>query len=238
MLSNLSKLNLISGFKTSQILMNNFYKFKFNPFLNIPSTKKKSVFDQVDFNPYHLYKKNQKEKKTQEKFEDETYNWEVLPSPAKEKGKTLMHVINMEELAKMKRGGLKKELIRLGDKIEVEYYHSMTSKKLHKYRGVVVSLKRPNSLTYSFKFLTMVAGSYVMLEYPFHSPMLHSVKVLTPSTLKKDNRRKHIYSIRKIKDFGNRLNEIMKGGKKMNVNKTAKKEIRKIENQKESIILE
>jgi ribosomal protein L19 len=239
MLTNSSKIHLLSGFKTSQLISNAFYKFRFNPFLNIQNTKKKSVFDQVDFNPYHIYKKNQRKRNTQEKFEDENYKWEIIPSPVKEKGKNLMHVLSQEERNKMiKIDGGRKEAIRLGDKIEVEYYHSMTSKKLHKYRGVVVSSKRPHSLTYSFKFLTMVAGSYVMLEYPYHSPMLHSIKVVNPSTLKKDNRRRHIYSIRKIKDFGNKLNEVIKGGKKMNINKAAKKELKKIESQKESIILE
>lgn len=239
MLANSSKNHLLSGFKSSQLFSHTFYKFKFNNFLNIEKTKKKSVFDQMDFNPYHLYKKNQRKRNTQEKFEDENYKWEIIPSPVKEKGKTLMHILNQEERSKMiKIDGGRKEAIRLGDKIEVEYYHSMTSKKLHTYRGVVVSSKRPYSLTYSFKFLTMVAGSHVMLEYPYHSPMLHSVKVVTPSTLKKDNRRRHIYSIRKIKDFGNKLNEVMKGGKKMNLNKSAKKELKKIESQKESIILE
>jgi ribosomal protein L19 len=202
MFSNLNKsLSILKNSNTMSTL-NNFYKFKVN-YLQVLQGKKKSVFDQAHFNPYHIYKKNQV-RKPQDKFEDETYNWEVLPSPVREKNQELLELVEKEELAKIKKAGLKKDPIRLGDKIEVEYYHSITSGKSYKYRGVVVSLKRPNSLTYAFKFLTMVAGNYVMLEYPYYSPMLLSVKVVTESTMKKSDRRTKIYSVNKIKDFGNK----------------------------------
>ena len=207
--------------------------------LHISKMKKKSVFDQTSFNPFHLdFQGRKRQKSTAEKFEDDNYKWESMTPPVKETGKELIQVIRSEELEKMKKMGLKKEPIGLGDKIEVEYYQSITSKKLHKYRGVVLSIKRRNSLNHSFKFLTMVAGSYVMLEYPYYSPMLHSVKVIMKDQSNKNRFRNHIYHIKQIKDFGWRLNEIMKGGKNVTITKSKTKELRKLENNKESIILE
>lgn len=229
--------NFLLKNKLNSNTINNFYKFKSNHFdsMNVLKPKKKSIFEQTQMNPYHLPPRKKTNRVKQDKFSDENYTWERLPSPVKESSKALISVLEKEELAKIKAAGLKKDPINLGDKIEVEYYHSITSKKLYKYKGVVISIKRPNSLSFSFKFLTQVAGSFVMIEYPYYSPMLNSIKVIFRSDV---NRRNKIYNIRKIKDFGDRLDEIMKGGKKVNINKKTTKTLRKIESQKESIIIE
>ena len=116
----------------------------------------------------------------------------------------------------------------------MEYYHSITSNKLYKYRGVVLGTKSVNTLYYSFKFLTLVSGSYVLLDYPFHSPMLNSVKVVSRGNLKKSK----MHNIKKLDKFGLRLDEVMKGGKKIHVTKKATRALNKIESQRESIVIE
>ena len=84
----------------------------------------------------------------------------------------------------------------------------------------------------------MIGGNYVMLEYPYYSPMLKTIKVVAESNLRKDDKRNKIFSISKIKNFGDKLNEVMKGGKSTNLNKKVKKELKKEEMNKESIIIE
>jgi len=197
--------------------------------------KKNSVFNQSHLNPYHINSRFTPKRVTKSKFEDENYKWERLPAPIKSRTNELIKLIENEELEIIKKKGLKRDQIRLGDKIEVEYYHSITSKKLYKYRGVVIALKRQNSLSFSFKFLTVVTNSYIILDYPYYSPMLHSVKVISKSNIKNKTK---IHDLKNIKDFGMKLDEVLKGGKKVNVSKRTAINLRKIENSKESIVIE
>ena len=231
------KLNSVNPIKNSY-----FYQTTFRTYLGIPSKRRESVFNQNKFNPYYIEsKRNDKLKKnpiTQAKFEDENYKWETIPSPVKEEGKKLLALLNREELAKLKKSSPNRDPIRLGDKIEVEYYHSISSKKLYKYKGVVVGSKRPNSHTYNFKYLTMVSGSYVLLTYPYYSPMIASIKVVTPSNIHPEIKRSKMFNLSQIKDFGQNLIEIMKGGKKTNLTKKSKQQLKKIESQKENIVIE
>ena len=221
--------NLISIFAN-----NSFYKSKICQIATALKNKRTSVFQQKDFNPYHIYPFYNKKKQTQEKFHDDNYIIPVLPQPVKEEGKNLISILQKEEMNKMISKGLKKEKVFTGDRIEVEYYHSITSNKLYKYRGVVLGTKSVNSLYYSFTFLTLVSGSYVHLDYPFHSPMLHSVKVVSRGNLKKSK----MHNIKKLDKFGLRLDEVMKGGKKIHVTKKATRALNKIESQRESIVIE
>jgi ribosomal protein L19 len=221
---------------------NNFYETTFRTYLGITGKRRESVFNQNKFNEYYLESRKQHKAKrnpiTQAKFEDDDYKWETIPSAVKENGKQLIEILRKEELEKLKKNSPNREPIRLGDKIDVEYYHSITSKKLYKYTGVVVGIKRQNSHNFSFKFLTVVAESYMLLDYLYYSPMIASIKVVLPSSLDKNVKRKKIYNLRHIKDFGQYLVEILKGGKRTNLSKKAKQEIRKIESEKENIILE
>jgi ribosomal protein L19 len=214
--------------------LNTLYKSKICQIATALKNKRTSVFEQTDFNPYHIYPLHNKKKQTQGKFLDENYKIPTIPTPVKEEGKHLLHILHKEEMNKMISRGLKKEKVFTGDKVEVEYYHSITSNKLYKYRGVVLGTKNSNSLYYNFKFLTMVSGSYVLLDYPFYSPMLASVKVLNRANLKKSK----MHNIKKLNKFGLRLDEVLKGGKNIHVTKKATKALNKIESQKESIVIE
>lgn len=218
----------------SLMLSQTFYKTKFCQIATALKNKRTSVFQQTDFNPYHIYPIHNKKKQTQEKFLDDNYKIPTMPVPVKEEGKNLLKILQKEEMNKMIATGLKKEKVFTGDKVEVEYYHSISSNRLYKYRGVVLGTKNSNSLYYGFKFLTMVSGSYVLLDYPFYSPMLASVKVLNRANLKKSK----MHNIKKLHKFGLRLDEVLKGGKNIHVTKKATKALNKIESQKESIVIE
>jgi ribosomal protein L19 len=213
---------------------NTFYTTKFTQIATALKNKRTSVFQQTDFNPYHIYPLHNKKKQTQEKFRDENYKIPMIPTPVKEEGKHLISILQKEEMNKMISRGLKKEKVFTGDRVEVEYYHSITNNKLFKYRGVVLGTKNVNNLYYSFKFLSMVNGTYVLLDYPFHSPMLASVKILNKGNLKKSK----MHNINKLNKFGLRLDEVIKGGKNIHVTKKATRALNKMESQKESIVIE
>lgn len=199
--------------------------------------KKRSIFEQTNSNPYHIYPWRYEQHKPQEIMNDANYTGvPEIASPTKYNGKRLIFDIEQEELKNIKnQRDLKRDEIFVGDTIEVEYYHSITSKKIYKYKGVVLEIKRPKSLTYSFKFLSLVAGTNVVLEYPFYSPMLASVKVINKGRF---GYKRKMYHIRNVNHMGSRLQDIMKGGKNVNLNKRAKQRIKKIESQKEAIIME
>ena len=216
------------------IQKNTFYSIKYNQISIALKNKRTSVFHQTDFNPYHIYPLHNKKKQTQEKFLDENYKIPTIPTPVKEEGKHLISILQKEEMNKIVSRGLKKEKVFTGDRVEVEYYHSITSNKLYKYRGVVLGTKNVNSLYYSFKFLSMINGSYVLLDYPFHSPMLASVKILNKGNLKKSK----MHNIKKLNKFGLRLDEVIKGGKSIHITKKATRTLNKMESQKESIVIE
>jgi ribosomal protein L19 len=241
MFSTVSKITKINSAK-SYLNYNNFYETTFRTYLGITGKRRESVFNQNKFNEYYLESRKQQKAKrnpiTQAKFEDDNYKWETIPSAVKENGKQLISILKNEELEKLKKNSSNRDPIRLGDKIEIDYYHSMTSKKIYKYTGVVVGRKRENSHNYSFKFLTMVAESYMLLDYLYYSPMILSIKVVLPSNLNPNIKRKKIHNLRHIKDFGQYLVEILKGGKRTNLSKKAKQEIRKMESEKENIIIE
>jgi ribosomal protein L19 len=213
---------------------NTLYSTKICRIATALKNKRTSLFQQTDFNPYHINPIHNKKKQTQEKFLDENYKIPKIQTPVVEEGKHLLKILQKEEMNKIISNGLKKEKVYTGDKVEVEYYHSISSKRLYKYRGVVLGTKNSNSLYYSFKFLTLVSGSYVLLDYPFYSPMLASVKVLNRANLKKSK----MHNIKKLHKFGLRLDEVLKGGKNIHVTKKATKALNKIESQKESIVIE
>jgi ribosomal protein L19 len=198
--------------------------------------KKLSVFDQSNFNPYHVYPLYKMKRKAQAKFEDPEYKITKIPSPVKENGKQLIKILEQEELAKIKsQNGLKKDSVKLGQNVQAEYYRSITGKKIKKIKGVVIGYKKQKSLQYSFKILTMIGGMYVAITYPMYSPMLASLKVVGGGGF---SLKRKIYNYRKLPKFGNRLDEIMKGGKNVNVTKARTRKLRKLESQKESIVIE
>jgi ribosomal protein L19 len=197
---------------------------------------KKNVFEQTGFNPYHIYPWRYNKRKTQEELENYDIKKYYIPPACKDDGDHLINNIESEQMRNLKSQVAKrKEPVALGDTIEVEYYHSITNQKLYKYKGVVLGFTRRNSFTHTFKFLTIIGGEYVILNYPYFSPMLHSIKVLN-----KGNRgfKTKIYHYHKVNQMGLKLGEMLKGGKNIFVNKKRRIQLRKEERMKESVITE
>ncbi len=170
---------------------------------------------------------------------DETIQWEHdpknYPEAFKEKGDFLIKKLEDEELEKIKLNKLKKEQVLLGDKVEIEYYESITSKKLFKYKGVVLEVKRKNSLTHCFKVLLKLKSENMIVEYMFNSPLLHSVKILGRVG---DSKKNKIFNVRDMVKYGNKIDRLLEGGKKVTMNKRDLKQLKMMENNSEEIVVE
>jgi ribosomal protein L19 len=201
------------------------------------SQQKESIFDNNFFNPFHITPWRYKKRKGVAALQELEPKVSYIPPAMKEGGKDLIQKLEMEEMAKMRSVvNFRKDPVRLGDTIEVEYYKSITSQKLNKYRGVVLGAFKERSMNYTFKFLTIINGQYVILLYPFYSPMINSIKVIN-----KGNRNpsmKKIYHYKKINSMGVRLQEMMKGGKSVNVNKAKKMKLERDDRAKDTITYE
>ena len=197
---------------------------------------KKQVFEQIGFNPYHIYPWRYERKKNQENLHLYDINKYYIPPATNLKGKGLIQLLESEELNKIKTNRMNnRETVSLGDTIEIDYFHSITSQKIYKYRGVVLGVSKVNSHTNSFKFLTSVGGEYAILTYPFYSPMINKIKILN-----KSNRgyKRKIFHYHKVNQMGIKLNEMLKGGRNVIVNKKKRLALKKEERTKESIIIE
>ena len=170
---------------------------------------------------------------------DENVKWEHdptnYPAAVKEIGLNLIKKIESEEMAKIKSNKLRRDKISLGDKVEIEYYESITNKKLHKYKGVIIELKRPNSLTHSFKILLNLNAENYIAEYPWNSPMLHSVKLIGKVGYTKKTK---IFNARDLAKYGNKVERLLEGGKKLSINKKDLKQMKLMELNSEQIVIE
>jgi hypothetical protein len=170
---------------------------------------------------------------------DESTTWEHdpnnYPKALKENGKELICKIEKEEMKKIKDQKLRRDPIGLGDKIEIEYYESITTKNLLKYKGVVLETKRPNSLTASFKILINLKSTNLILEYPFNSPLLHSIKLLGKSG---NTKKTKIFNARDLLKYGNKIDTLLKGEKNLSLNKKDLKQIKMMDKKNESIVIE
>lgn len=172
-------------------------------------------------------------------MQDESVQWEHdpknYPEAVKETGLRLLRKIEKEEIEKIKLNKLRKDEVQLGDKVEVEYYDSITSKKLFKYKGVVLEVKRRNSLTHCFKVLINLKAENLIVEYMFNSPMLHSVKILGRNGVAKKNK---IFNARDLVKYGNKIDRLLEGGKKVSINKRDLKQLKMMESTAEQIVVE
>lgn len=218
----------------------NFYKIQSQNIVDA-RFKKSSIFEQIELNPYHLppIKKRKHNELVRKVMYDESVKWEHEPAnypPAvKESGIDLIKVLEKEEIEKFKALKLRRDHIDLGDKIEIEYYESITNKKLYKYRGIVIELKRRNSMTFSFKILLNLKTENFIVEYPWYSPMLYSVKVLGKMGQGKKSK---IFNARDLLKYGNKVERLLEGGKKLTMTKKDLKQIKLMENAAEQIVVE
>jgi len=219
---------------------NNFYKIKSQNIVD-DKFKKQSVFEQIQLNPYHLppIKRHKPNELVHKIMNDESIQWEhdpkFYPEAVKENGKELIKLLEREEIQKIKANKLKKDDVKLGDKVEIEYYESITSNKLLKYKGVVLEIKRKNSLTHAFKVLMNFKTENFIVEYMFNSPMLHSVKILARTH---ESNKSKIFNSRELVKYGNKVERLLEGGKRFTMNKRDLKKLNMIDNKAENIIIE
>jgi hypothetical protein len=204
--------------------------------------KKQSIFDQNQMNPYHLppIKKRKHNELVRKVMYDENVKWEHepvnYPPAVKQNGKKLLSLLEKEEMEKFFAMKLRRDPISLGDKVEIEYYDSITSKKLYRYKGVILEIKRPNSFTKSFKILLNLKNENYIAEYPMYSPMLHSVKLLGKSI--NNTRKTRIFNSRDLLKYGNKVERLLEGGRKLTMNKRDLKQMKMIQNTHEKIVTE
>lgn len=189
--------------------------------------KKKSVFEQHHMNPFHIAPFGFKKRESKFDYHSQTLNWPPEMPPANPlNGKALIYQLEKEEKEKiaLSLANKKKEIVRLGDKIELEYFVSLTNKKTNKYKGIVIGTRRANSLTHSFRFLFTLDGYGMSWDLLFHSPMIASIRVTDKSTIR--SKKTKIYHFKHINNFGTKILEVLKGGKSMNMTKQAKRKSR------------
>ncbi len=221
-------------------LTNSFYKIKSQSIVE-DRFKKQSIFTQIDLNPYHLppIKRRKHNDQVRKIMQDQSVQWEHdpknYPAAVKESGSRLIKKLENEEIEKIKSNKLRKDSVQLGDKVEVEYYESITSKKLFKYKGVVLEVKRKNSLTHCFKVLLSLKAENLIVEYMFNSPMLYSVKVLGRNG---EARKNKIFNARDLAKYGNKIERLLEGGKKVSMNKRDLKQLKMMESTAEQIVVE
>jgi ribosomal protein L19 len=201
------------------------------------SQQKESIFDNTAFNPYHISPWRWKRRNNVPGLRDLEPKVNYIPPAMKENRQELLTKLAKEEVQKIKSvANYKKEEVKLGDTVELEYFHSITSQKLYKYKGTVLGTFKEGTINYGFKFLTIVGGEYVVLIYRFYSPMINSIRVLNKGN--RNPKLKKIYLYRKVTQMGIRLKEIMKGGKSVNVNKARRKKLQLEDRMKEDVVLE
>ena len=115
-----------------------------------------------------------------------------------------------------------KEIPKMGDYIDLEYYISVSSGKINKLRGYVISTKNNDSYKFSFTIFFYEGGSYGELSLCLHSPIVKTVKIIKreaydlPDTM---------INKKKLRYFGHMNKLFLKSGK---LNKITKKERLKV----------
>eukprot|EP00954_Amorphochlora_amoebiformis_P020598 1340552-Amorphochlora_amoeboformis.AAC.2 len=93
-------------------------------------------------------------------------------SPAK-----VMETLRREEMIKVKAGRRWPEFA-VGDKILLKVVRSKSKPVPEFVRGIVMRIRRPNSVTARFQLHTHVEGDILTYEFPLYSPKIESIKVL------------------------------------------------------------
>lgn len=191
--------------------------------------KKKSVFEQHHLNPYHVPPVTYKKRVPKFDFYSDSINWPPeVPESNPLVGRALILHLEKEEKDRVLKEPVNKmkESVHLGDKIELEYYMSLTNKKTNKYTGIVIGTRRLNSLTYSFRLLFTLDGYGLCWDLMYHSPMIASIKIIEKSKL--TSKRKKIYHFRNVKNFGPKILELLKGGRSLNLSKKIKRKAKEM----------
>ena len=115
---------------------------------------------------------------------------------------------------------LKKYKPKVGDKIEVEYYLSLSSGKFNRFTGICSNIARENTSKFNFNFYTNVDGYYVDLKFSYYSKIIKSISLLQSSEMKKKQKvTNHLVNYKNLVHMGHKAGLILKGGKHVNIQK-------------------
>lgn len=188
--------------------------------------RKSSLFNASLFNTNNSNLTENKNPNRQ-KLWDDLYSFEkALPTikttKTDLKGKALQDKLKQdyyEELI-LKEQDLKKNkyIPRMGDKIELEYYLSLSSGKINRFKGVVVAIHKKNSPEFAFTFYTKADGYFVTLRFNYFSDIIKSIVLVTKSSMSEND--DYMIGYKNVGYAGQKGGMILKGGKYMRLNKT------------------
>ena len=143
---------------------------------------KRNAFYKLGYNENHIpnqgnYEKRRKQKLDQ--WENPTFSWPpYLPRPTMHKGKTLIAEIEKEYMERIKTSRpFKVPPYRSGDVVDVTMFRSLSEGKFNKHRGVIYSMKNPNSLDKSFKIHFNEAEQNMSMQVKEFSPMVAKIEI-------------------------------------------------------------
>lgn len=197
----------------------------FKCFRNAHRNKPK-LFDFHHGNPNHIPHPKSKPKVS---FERKLLNWPPdCPPTFGFNYPQLLKKIEKTEIDKyLNQPKFSKEMVRLGDKVRIENYLSITSGVFNTIDGVVLGTKRTEKLSFSFVIIARIEGEMVCIEFPFFSPLLKSVRVTKKADTFKEGQDK-IFYLNKIRNIGKRVSLLLKGTRQsMNMNKRQKQKLDK-----------
>ena len=118
--------------------------------------EKRNAFYKLGYNENHIPHQGKYEnvrKQKLEQWESPPYSWPPhFPRPTMHTGKTLLLELEKEYMDRIKVARpFKVPSYRSGDVVDVTMFRSLSEGKFNKHRGVIYSMKNPNSLDKSFK---------------------------------------------------------------------------------------
>lgn len=143
---------------------------------------KRNAFFKLGYNENHIpnqagYEKKRKTKL--EQWENPAFSWPPhLPAPTMHKGRTLLSEIEKQYMEGIKTARpFKVPSYRSGDVVDVTMFKSLSEGKFNKHRGVIYSMKNPNSLDKSFKIHFNEADMNLSMQVKEFSPMVAKIEI-------------------------------------------------------------
>ncbi|CAI2373997.1 unnamed protein product [Moneuplotes crassus] len=155
--------------------------------------KKTNVFDKYHYNPNHIPKDVVCKNTTKVKKEfwtnpDPNYKHTIRP-PTQHLGRTLITMLEKEEI----KNEFKFPDFRPGDVIEVQYYVSLSEKKVNTYKGLCTGVENKKGINYAVQMVAYVDGINIKLHLKLHSPLFISLEVVKFGSNHNRNRLNHVW---------------------------------------------
>lgn len=193
----------------------------FNKFAKVHKT---NVFDDNTFSLDQNQFFHKKKRNSQPLFHD-LYSFEQSLPQIKNyksdlKGKELLKKINDEyyaEILEEHKTNDKKYMPRFGDKVELEYYYSLSSKKFNRFNGIIIGVDKVNTHNFNFSFYFQLEGYYFILQFSYYSPIIKSLTLLSESRMPENQTK--LINFKKQIHLGHKGGLVLHGGKKVNYTK-------------------